>query len=446
MFQGADGARTARETARCPVEAFAKRRIYEPGAGASRRSGAQERAGVDSATRSTRGKGEGTLRRLIAVALLGLACASPGMPPGGPPDVAAPQIVGITPDSGAVGVRPKEVRFQFDEVVSERPPAVTSLADLFLISPRNGAPDASWHRDAIGVKPSNGWRPNTAYTVIMQKGLADIRGNVRNTGAATFFSTGTVIPRTRIAGNVFDWVSGSPATGALIESFVAPDSIHAYIAVADSNGAFLIEHMPAARYTVRAYLDRNRNQGIDPSEPWDSVSINLADSSRTDLLIFTHDTIAPKIRDVRTTDSVTLDLTFDKPIDPGQTLAVANFAVIGPDSAPLPIASVAPPPIDTTRKANPVVPIVRAGVRPPARPRPDTMAAVKPVMPRPIPVSEVIIRMQRPLVPKVAYRVRAIGIRGLLGRSGDSDRVYTVPPPAPPPKPTTAPVAAPPKK
>ena len=368
------------------------------------------------------------------------------MPPGGPPDVAAPQIVAITPDSGAVGVRPKEVLFQFDEVVSERPAAVTSLADLFLISPRNGAPSASWHRDAIGVKPSNGWRPNTAYTVIMQKGVADIRGNVRNTGAATFFSTGTVVPRPHISGNVFDWVSGSPATGALIESYVAPDSIHAYIAVADSNGAFLIEHMPAARYTVRAYLDRNRNQGIDPSEPWDSVSINLADSSRTDLLIFTHDTIAPKIRDVRTTDSVTLDLTFDKPIDPGQTLAVANFAVIGPDSAPLPIASVAPPPIDTTRKANPVVPVVRAGVRPPARPRPDTMAAVKPVMPRPIPVSEVIIRMQRPLVPKVAYRVRAIGIRGLLGRSGDSDRVYTVPPPAPPPKPTTAPVAPPPKK
>ncbi|MEA2766434.1 MAG: hypothetical protein QOK07_2838, partial [Gemmatimonadaceae bacterium] len=49
---------------------------------------------------------------MTAVALLGLACASPGMPPGGPPDVAAPQIVKIIPDSGTVGVSPKEVIFR----------------------------------------------------------------------------------------------------------------------------------------------------------------------------------------------------------------------------------------------------------------------------------------------------------------------------------------------
>jgi hypothetical protein len=378
------------------------------------------------------------------------------MPPGGPPDVAAPQIVSITPDSGAVGVRPKEVLFKFDEVVSERPPAVTSLADLFLISPRNGAPDASWHRDAIGVKPSHGWRPNTAYTVIMRKGLSDIRGNVRNAGAATFFSTGTAIPRTHISGNVFDWVSGSPATDALIESFVAPDSIHAYIAVADSNGAFLIEHIPPGRYTVRAYLDRNKNQGIDPSEPWDSASLNLTDSARTALLIFTHDTVAPRIREVRATDSVTLDVTFDKPVDPAQTLGVANFAVIGPDSAPVPIASVAPPSRDTTPKVTPagrVAPGAPAPARPPSRVRADTVRVradtttiVRPVMPRPIPISEVIIKLQRPLTPKVAYRVRALAIRGLLGRSGDSERVYTVPAPPPPPKTPATPATPPPKK
>jgi hypothetical protein len=392
------------------------------------------------------------LRRLIAVALLGLACASPGLPPGGPPDIAAPQLLAITPDSGTVGVRPKEVLFRFDEVVAERPPSVTSLADLFLISPRNGVPNASWHRDVIGVKPANGWRPNTAYTVIMQKGLADIRGNVRNTGAATFFSTGPAVPRTKIAGSVFDWVSGAPASGALIESYVLPDSIHPYVAVADSNGAFLMEHMPAATYTVRAYLDRNKNLSIDTSEPWDSVSLGLTDSARTTLVIFTHDTVPPKIRDVRATDSVTLAVSFDKPIDPSQTLTVANFAVIGPDSAALTIVSAGPPPKDTIPKLNPSLPIAPPAApvpsaRPPARARPDTVATVKPVMPRPTPISEVVLRMQRPLIPKTAYRVRALGIRGLLGKAGDSERVYTVPEPAPlpPAKPPTTPATPPPK-
>src|ERR1700737_1375693 len=103
----------------------------------------------------------------MAAVLFGLGgCASPGMPPGGPPDTAPPKIVSIIPDSGSVGVKPKEVIFKFDEVVAERPPSATTLAALFLISPRGGVPGVSWHRDAIAVKPAHGFRPNTPYTVI----------------------------------------------------------------------------------------------------------------------------------------------------------------------------------------------------------------------------------------------------------------------------------------
>ena len=69
----------------------------------------------------------------------------------------------------------------------------------------------------------------------MLRGVSDIRGNVRNVGAATFFSTGTNIPTTRITGSVFDWLAGVPAPGAFVEALVLPDTIHSYIAVADSN-------------------------------------------------------------------------------------------------------------------------------------------------------------------------------------------------------------------
>ena len=392
------------------------------------------------------------MRRLIAVALVGLACAQPGMPPGGPPDIAAPQIIGIIPDSGTVGVRPKEVVFKFDEVVAERPPSTTSLSDLFLISPRDGVPDASWHRDAIGVRPTHGWRPNTPYTVILMRGVADIRGNVRNTGATTFFSTGTVIPQTRISGAVFDWVAGTPAAGALVEALVPPDTVHPYVGLVDSTGRFAIVHLPATRYTLRAYLDRNKNLSVDPSEPWDSTVVNLTDSARVDLLIFVHDTLPPRIRDVRAIDSTTLRVTFDRALDPTQALTTANFAVVGPDSVAVPIQRVGPPPKDTTpAAARPPAPARAPGA--PTRPggivRGQAPAAPvdttpPPVMPRPSPISEVEIKMQRPLVPKTAYHVRAIGIRGLLGRSGDSERVYTIPAP-PPPAPTTAPATPPPR-
>jgi hypothetical protein len=341
------------------------------------------------------------------------------------------------------------VIFRFDEVVSERPPAATTLSDLFLISPRDGAPDVSWHRDAIAVKPSHGWRANTPYTVIMLRGIADLRGNVRNTGATTFFSTGSTIPRTRLSGRAFDWASGAPANGALVEAFIKPDSLHPYVALADSLGTFVLEHLPPARYTVRAYVDRNKNLGIDPSEPWDSLAVNLTDSARVELLVFVHDSVPPRIRDIGVIDSLTLQVLFDKSVDPGQTLTAANFAVIGPDSAPLPIASAGPPPRDTTSLTP--TPAIRPPptLRRPLSPRTDTAPAVKAVMSRPIPISSAIIKLQRPLTPKAVYRVRAIGIRGLLGHTGDSERPFTAPAPPPPPAPkpaATPPVPPPPAK
>jgi hypothetical protein len=397
---------------------------------------------VDQTSRATRSKGEGTLRWLTLLVFLSVACASPGMPPGGPPDVAAPQIVSIVPDSGTVGVRPKEVVFHFDEVVSERPPSTATLADLFIISPRDGVPDVSWHRNAITVKPSHGWRRNTPYTVIMRGGLADLRGNVRNTGATTFFSTGPAIPRTRISGAAFDWVAGTPAAGALVEAFVAPDTLHPYVALVDSSGRFALEHIPAARYTLRAYVDRNKNLSIDTGEPWDSVSVSLADSARAELLVFTHDTVPPRLLEVAAVDSVTLRVSFDKPIDPAQTLSAKNFVLIGPppDSGVVPIASAGPPPRDTTSKSA-----TPTGPRPPSAtpakgaklPRPDSTAPPKPVMSRPSPISSAVIRLQRPLAPKTSYVVRAVGIRGLLGATGDSEHRYTSP--APPSPPATTP-------
>jgi hypothetical protein len=383
------------------------------------------------------------LRRLTAAALLGLGCASPGMPPGGPPDAAAPQIVAIIPDSGRVGLSPKEVLFRFDEVVSERPQGAPSLDALFLISPRDGAPQTSWHRDAIGVRPRRGWRPNTPYTVIMLPGLADLRGNIRNTGASTFFSTGRTIPRTRLSGVVFDWVAGTPAAGALVEAFVRPDSLRPYIALADSTGAFTIPYLPPAQYTVRAYLDRNKNFGIDPAEAWDTVAVAVTDSTRATILVFAHDSVPPRIRDLSLTDSVSIQVSFDRPVDPSQKLATANFTVIGPDSAALPIVSVGPPVGDTAARPPAPVPGAAPTAAPPRR---DTTIAAKPAMPRPAPISTVVIKLQRPLAPARTYRVRALGIRGLLGHTGDSDRGLTTPAAQPPAPNPAVPPASPPVK
>jgi hypothetical protein len=65
--------------------------------------------------------------------------------------------------------------------------------------------------------------------------------------------------------------------------------------------------------------------------------------------------------------------------------------------------------------------------RVPGASRRDTTVQTRVVMPRPAPIVDVVIKLQRPLSPKTTYRLHAFKVRGLLGATGDSDRAYTTP-------------------
>src|SRR5665213_4500782 len=101
--------------------------------GSTRGRTAQE----DSLARSRALKALSTsvVNAIATVALV--ACASPGLPPGGPERHTPPMITRIQPDNNSVGVRGKEFVVHFDEVISEHPAGATSLNDLVLISPRH---------------------------------------------------------------------------------------------------------------------------------------------------------------------------------------------------------------------------------------------------------------------------------------------------------------------
>ena len=386
--------------------------------------------------------------RAAAAAILALlaACASPGPPPGGPEDPDPPELVSITPDTMATRASPRAVVFRFNEVVAERPQGATTLGGLFLISPRDGAPDVDWNRTALTVRPRRGWRPNTTYTVTMLPGLVDLRGNVRTEGAVATFSTGPTIHSTAITGLVFDWAAGTPARRAMVEAISRPDSV-VYIAATDSTGAFRIRHAPPGAYTVRAFIDANNNRGFDERELWDSARVVLADSTRLELLAFLHDTIGPGISAVTIADSVTLRVSFDRGIDPAQSISPAMFTLRARDSSIVPIASARSArdwdrarsaladsaARDTVRGAaapGPGAPPRGAAV-PPSR---DTAGAAPPppTPSRPSPVSEIVIELTRALQPGGAYRLRATSVRGLLLTPRTSERVFSVPEPPPP--------------
>lgn len=401
------------------------------------------------------------------------ACASPGMPPGGPEDHAPPMLVSVSPDTNATNVKAKAVTFRFNEVVSERPAAASSLDKLVVLSPSDGAARVRWRRSAIQVRPRHSFRPNTTYTITLLPGIADLRGNIHTTPFTTTFSTGPELSRTRLRGVVFDWVSGKPAARAFLQALQRTDTTFTWIAQADSAGRFELRSFPSGSYLVRAIVDANDNRGLDPREAWDSVGVAVADSGRIEIYAFAHDTIGPRINAVTVADSVTLQVEFDKAIDPKVPVTPAQFVVLAADSTTTAIVAL---PSDSTisdersarerarsdsgrapggakdsaqsdslrraRAARPSPTDSRVPLPRPARGRAavpvDTVPLPKPT--RPLPKTRLNLRLAKPLKPATTYRLRATDIRGLLGNARTSDKLFTTPkPPEPAPTDSTRP-------
>jgi Big-like domain-containing protein len=349
----------------------------------------------------------------------------------------------VSPESGAVNVRARSVVFVFDAVVSDRPSGIGgNLDNVFIVSPDEGRPRVRWRRNRIEVRPRRDFRPNTAYSVTMLPGIADLRGNVLRSGRTIVFSTGPVIPPYSVLGRVFDWMRERVAPNAIVEAIRHPDSAR-YVGAADSTGQFAIGPLDEGTYTVRAYLDNNNNRGLDSGEPWDSVPATVRGSSPyIELLAAPRDTIPPRLLTVSTPDTLTLIASFDRPLDPTLPLLPTSFRVVSADSVRLNVASVRTSAEvaaeearrdsvarrdslgrDTSaRRDTARVRRVMGAVRPPG-----TTVTLKPS--KPVPTRDVVIRLDSltPMRSGGSYRVTAVNMRGLLGHVRTSDREITMP-------------------
>lgn len=374
------------------------------------------------------------------------------MPPGGPEDLDPPRIVAVSPESGSVSPRLKEVVFRFDEVISETPRTGTDLRSAVIVSPRDGDPNVSWEHDAISVRPRRGWRDSTTYVVTLLPGVTDLEGNVRDSTSVVVFSTGGPIPNTRLTGVAFDWIRNTPAPRTFIEAFPGADTTVRFVAESDSSGRFSLPFMRPGSYLIRALIDSDRNKTINPRESWDTVTVQLRDSVGVDMYLYPQDTVGslgPGISGLVIVDSMTLRVTFDKPVTtrPGYT---PDVRVQTRDSVPVPVRriipwtvigaerelranrvrdSIADADTSATRRAQRARArtdsINRAAIladslsRMPARP-----PAPKPA--RPPLVVEYGIELQTPLAPGSAYRVYAT-VAGMSGAERTSQRDVSVP-------------------
>jgi len=273
------------------------------------------------------------VRLAFVTAVLAAACASQGMPPGGPPDKSPPVLMKVSPESGSLKVSTRQiVTFSFDEVVSERTRTGLPLDQGVVVSPSDGPVSVDWHRTYITIRNRKGWRPDLAYTVTILSGLQDLSGNFTKKPLHTVFSTGSVIPHGEVSGVAFDWTAQQVASGARVEAMIGNDTALKFNAVADSVGRFVLTTLPPGTLRIRAYIDANSNRVLDPRELWDSVSVTLPDTASHDFYMFAHDTLGPSLLDVTPIDSLTLRVRFDRPVSPAILLDAAQFSLKWRDS------------------------------------------------------------------------------------------------------------------
>jgi hypothetical protein len=385
-----------------------------------------------------------------------LGCASQGIPPGGPPDKAAPMLVAVMPESGTVRVSPSVVEFRFDEVVSERPRSAASLEKLVVISPSDGTPNVAWGRNRLVVRPRSGWRPNTAYTVTILTGLTDLRGNSSDRRFTTVFSTGSTITGGIVRGVAFDWMAGRAAPGARIEATVGADTLLRWATAADSTGRFALGSLPAETFLIRAWVDQNNNGVREPREAWDTVTIAISDSARHDLYLFPHDTIGARMGEVTITDSVTIRVKFDHGLWPGNPINAAQFRLVrARDSSEIPIRQVLAAALhdssairgklarddslaradtsekgrremarsDSLRRALARDSASRAQVEAVRAAHDTTRRLPAPVPAREVPPTEFVIVTAKPMPEEVPLRLFARDVQALMGPARSSDRL-----------------------
>jgi hypothetical protein len=313
--------------------------------------------------------------------------------------------------------------------------------------------DVAWRRSRIVVEPQGGFRQGTAYQVTLLPGLADLRGNRLTTPYSWTFATGANVPTGRVTGQIFDWQTEMVAPGAIvfaISRVSERDSI-VYVGAADSLGRFSVGPLPPGQYDVVGFVDANGNRRRDAREKWSGVVQASAEDSPApiELLAIERDTVAPAIIGLQFLDSVSIQVSFDRPIDPVQTLQPVLVRIQRADSTEIEVAAVIAEPQDRAQRLAAVAraradsiaaadsvraaaDTTRAAAPPPPPPPPPAQplpADTRPKPRMPAPYTAIVIQLApgSAVAPDEALRVTIRAIRSVSGATRPASAIVRRP-------------------
>ena len=192
------------------------------------------------------------------------ACARPGMPTGGPPDLTPPRYVSSKPEPNAINFRGKKIEIQFDELVK-----IDKTDKVIITPPQKKNPVIQSNGRKVTVELKDSLLPNTTYTFDFTDAIADLNEKNVLENFSFAFSTGEVVDSLMIGGLLLNAENLEPMPGILVGLH---DNLNdtaftknPFLRTTKTNelGQFRIRNIAPGSYHVFALNDLNRDYTFD---------------------------------------------------------------------------------------------------------------------------------------------------------------------------------------
>ena len=191
---------------------------------------------------------------IVCISLFIYSCAAVSPPRGGPEDKIPPELISSDPEEGSLRFKGGEVKLKFSEYIDEK-----SVQSAIQISPVLDPPvEIKYNDDEIILLFPEKLLPNQTYVITINRNLKDERKVAIKQSIQIAFSTGDIIDKGEIKGQIYGEENYAVHLWKLTNGFV--DSIFVteplYISEADDSGLFSFKYLSPGEYTLLG-LDRS---------------------------------------------------------------------------------------------------------------------------------------------------------------------------------------------
>ena len=202
---------------------------------------------------------------LLLVVIGFYACASTGMPDGGPYDETPPKFVRATPEPNATNNKRSKISIEFDEYIKLDKPS----EKVIISPPQKEAPEVKVSGRRVLVEFFDTLQENTTYTIDFGDAIVDNNEDNPLGNFAYAFSTGESIDTMEVSGTVLNAQDLEPVKGIQVglhkdlhdSAFTKLPFVR--ISRTDSRGHFTVRGIAPGKYRIYALMDGNQNYLFD---------------------------------------------------------------------------------------------------------------------------------------------------------------------------------------